>query len=82
MQLRFGTLDLILNTIITIKLVKNKLVVVLTCQVRVFKEFKAKGSQRGFKSEVNKGKLSLRISNYVAIYTKNQLQLRELSVIV
>ena len=39
----------------------------------MFEEFEAEGNQRGFESEVHEGKLSLRIPNCVAVYTKNKL---------
>ena len=57
----------------TIQLVDYLSVIELLRQIGVLKEFEAEGSRRGFESEVNKGKLSLRVPNYVAVYTKNQL---------
>ena len=49
------------------------MVVELACEVGVFKKLEAEGSRRGFESEVNKGKLSLRVPNCVTVYTKNEL---------
>ena len=57
----------------TIQLVNYLSIVKLLCQVGMFKEFEAEGSQRGFKSEVNKGELGLRITNCVAVYAKDKL---------
>ena len=73
MEFCLCVLHLILNTVMAIQLVNNLLVIVFLCQVGVFKEFKAEGGQRGFKLEVNKGKLGLCVPNYVAIYTKDKL---------
>ena len=49
------------------------MVVELACEVGVFKKLKAEDSQKGFESEVNKGKLGLRVPNCFAVYTKNEL---------
>ena len=58
-----------------IQLVDNLLVIIFLCQVGVFKEFKAEGGWRGFKSEVNKGELGLRVANSVTVDTEYKKQL-------
>ena len=39
----------------------------------MFKEFEAESSREGFESEVNKGKLGLRVPYCIAVYTKDEL---------
>ena len=73
MKLCLSTLDLVLNTIMSIELIEYQLVVELACEVGVFEKLEAEGSRGGFESEVNKGKLSLCVPNCVAVYTKNEL---------
>ena len=51
----------------SIKLINNLLVIELFSKVYMFKDFKVEGSRARFKLEVNVGKLSLYIPNYVTI---------------
>ena len=66
-------LYLILDTIMSVELINYQLVVKLVCEVNMLKKLEAECDQERFKSEINKGKLSLRVPNYVAVYTKNEL---------
>ena len=51
----------------SVELIKYSTVIKLFSKVSVFKQFEVESSRRGLKLEVNIGKLSLRISNYVTI---------------
>ena len=73
MKLCLCALHLILDTIMSVELINYQSVVELVCEVGMLKKLKAEYGQGRFESEVNKGKLSLRVPNCVAVYTKNEL---------
>jgi len=67
MQFCLRPLYLVLNPIVSVELIQYPPVIELFGKVGVFKCFKTEGSRRRLKSEVNKSKLGLCVSNCVAI---------------
>ena len=66
-------MHLILDTIMSVKLINYQSVVKLVCEIGILKKLKAECGQKRFKSEINKGKLDLHVPNCFAVYTKNKL---------
>ena len=67
MQFCLRPLYLVLNPIVSVELIQYPPVIELFGKVGVFTCFKTEGSRRRLKSEVNKSKLGLCVSNCVAI---------------